>query len=222
MTPDNELPDRELRSILTVEGIKDVFNTLIMNLLYEIKLFNDNVNKDHTEQVSSQLDRIDSKNDYFSYLLRQILLKGIFLPINDKYFTQSIQKFDELIDLIQRIGHHLWLLKCPNWIVNHYIEMFVIISDQLVILNKWLVEEVDYDKELEIISDLENKADKAHIEFLKNLFEKENDFKVFSQANLLDQTLEDITDTIERLSKQLFIFFNEHKTLTHPLPHYLP
>ena len=222
MTPDSEIPERELRTSLTIDGIKDVFNTLIMNLLYEIKLYNENVNKEPTDEIRSQLDRIDSKNDYFSHLLRQILLKGIFLPINERYFTQSIQKFDELIDLIQRIGHHLWLLECPEWIVNHYKDMFEIIRDQLVNLNKWFIDEVDYDKELEGISQLENKADQCHIEFLKNLFDKENDFKVFSQANLLDQTLEDITDTIEGLSKQLFIFFNEHKTLTHPLPHYLP
>ena len=193
-----------------------------MNLIYEVKLFHDNVNKPYSEEVSSQLERIDSKNDYFSHLLRQILLKGIFLPINDRYFTQSIQKFDELIDLIQRIGHHLWLLQSPDWIVAHYNEMFIIIADQLKNLNQWFIDEVDYDKELEVISQLEDKADIAHKKFLQELFAKENDFKVFSQANLLDQTLEDITDAIERLSKQLFIFFNEHKTLTNPLPHYLP
>ena len=111
MNPDEEILDRELRSTLTVEGIKDVFNTLLMNLIYEVKLFHDNVNKSYSEEISTQLERIDSKNDYFSHLLRQILLKGVFLPINDRYFTQSIQKFDELIDLIQRIGHHLWLLQ---------------------------------------------------------------------------------------------------------------
>ncbi len=222
MNPNNDLPEKELRSSLTVDGIKDVFNTLIMNLLYEIKLFSENVNKDHSDEIAAQLNKIDTKNDYFSHLLTQILLKGIFLPINDRYFTQSIQKFDELIDLIQRISHHLWLLKCPLWIVDHYVEMFGIISDQLVNLNKWFVDDVDYDRELEKISQLENKADKYHIEFLQSLFAKENDFKVFAQANLLDQTLEDITDTIERLSKQLFIFFNEYKTLTQPLPHYLP
>jgi uncharacterized protein Yka (UPF0111/DUF47 family) len=221
MNPNESVPHRELRTSLTADGIKDVFNTLIMNLLQEITLFHDNISN-FSEDLEIKLERIDSKNDYFSFLLRQILLKGIFLPISDRYFTQSIQKFDELIDLIQRIGHHLWLLRSPDWIVTHYNEMFLIIKEQLQNLSFWFIDQIDYNQELEKISQLENKADKAHKAFLKELFSKEENFKIFSQANLLDQTLEDITDSIERLSKQLFIFFNEYKTLTHPLPHYLP
>ena len=100
--------------------------------------------------------------------------------------------------------------------------MFFIITEQLQNLSLWFIDQIDYNQELEKISQLENKADKAHKAFLKELFSKEENFKIFAQANLLDQTLEDITDSIERLSKQLFIFFNEYKTLTHPLPHYLP
>lgn len=222
MNPDDNVPDRELRASVTIDGIKDVFNTLIMNLLQEVQLFHDNILNEYSDELASQLERIDSKNDYFTHLLRQILLKGIFLPINDRYFTQSIQKFDELIDLIQRIGHHLWLLQSPDWIVVHYNNMFAVIKEQLNNLSKWFIEKVDYDQELEKISQLENKADKLHKEFLKELFTKEENFKVFAQANLLDQTLEDITDANESLSKQLFIFFNEYKTLTQPLPHYLP
>ena len=41
MTPDSEIPERELRTSLTIDGIKDVFNTLIMILLYAIKLYNE-------------------------------------------------------------------------------------------------------------------------------------------------------------------------------------
>ncbi len=222
MNQDDSIPERELRTSVTVDGIKDVFNTLIMNLLSEVNFYHNNVTSSFSDELESQLERIDNKNDYFSHLLRQILLKGIFLPINARNFTQSIQKFDELIDLIQRIGHHLWLLQSPEWIVNHYNEMFLIIKEQLNNLSKWFIENVDYDRELEKISQLENKADKVHKAFLKELFSKDEHFKIFAQANLLDQTLEDITDAIERLSKQLFIFFNEYKTLTHPLPHYLP
>lgn len=223
MTPDEDIPDRELRASVTVEGIKDVFNTLLMNLLQEVQIFHDNINTtDYTDELASQIERIDAKNDYFSHLLRQILLKGIFLPINDRYFTQSIQKFDELVDLIQRIGHHLWLVQSPDWNVSHYNEMFIIIKEQLNNLSKWFIDKNDYDQELEKILELENKADKLHKEFLRELFAKEENFKIFAQANLLDQTLEDITDAIEQLSKQLFLFFNEYKSLTHPLPHYLP
>ena len=83
-------------------------------------------------------------------------------------------------------------------------------------------EKSEYSLELKEIAELENKADKLHRKFLQQIFAEEIDFKVFSQATLVDQILEDIIDDVERLSRQIFLFLNEYKTIGQASPSYLP
>ena len=100
--------------------------------------------------------------------------------------------------------------------------MLKIIIRQLNSLNNWFSIERETIQEIDEISKLENDADKNHKLFLRKLYSENVTFKEFNQGSLLDQILEDITDSIERLSRQIHIILNEYRSLTSPPPRYLP
>lgn len=210
------------RFLSTFDGVKDVFNAILVNTIDQITLIENNISDSRNKEVVSKLDRIDGKNEYFSQLLRAVLLKGILLPINKHDLQQSIEKFEAVIDLLQRLSHHLWLTELPSWINNHLKQMSRIAREQLTDLNNWFTLSKGSIEQLDSISDLENKADDLHRTFLKELYSIEIAFKEFHQATKLDQTLEDIIDNVEILSRQIHIILNEYRTSLQPLPKYLP
>ena len=219
----NVSDDKDHRnSLTTFEGLKDVFNTILVNMIDQVKLLEKNIAKSHSDQIEEAINKIDSKNDYFTRLLRANLLKGIFLPINKHDLRQVVENFEIVIDLLQRVGHHMWLIEVPDWVNEHLQAMLGIIIKQLESLNKWFTIPQESNEEVEKIANLENDADVLHRTFLKKLYSESIDFKVFSQSSLLDQTLEDITDELEILSRQIHIILNEYRAMLKPLPHYLP
>lgn len=221
MTKEDSGDDRGNR-IATFDGLKDVFNTILVNFLDQVRLLEQYIASPYSEEKEKNLDKIDAKNDYFTKLLRTILLRGIFLPINKHDFRQSIENFEIVMDLFQRINHHLWLIVLPDWINDHLRKMIEIIRKELNSLNQWFTIKKESIEQIDEISNLENEADIVHREFLRKLYSESIDFKVFTQASLLDQTLEDITDEIENLSRQIHIILNEYRTMVQPPPHYLP
>lgn len=209
-------------SLVTFDGIKDVFNTVLVNMVDQVKILEQNIASSHSDEIEKSLNDIDTKNDYFMKLLRANLLRGIFLPINKHDLRQAIENFEIVIDLLQRVGHHLWLIDVPDWVNSHLQDMFVVINKQLSSLNKWFTIKQESNEQVDEISNLENEADVLHRKFLKRLYSESVDFKVFLQSSLLDQTLEDLTDELEILSRQIHIILNEYRTMMKPLPHYLP
>lgn len=216
---DNE--DRK-NKITTFDGIKDIFNTILVNMIDQSHLLDKYVGTPYSEDKQQALENIEGKNDYFTKLLRAILLRGVFLPINKHDLRQSIENFEVVIDLFQRVEHHLWLIELPNWVDDHLHIMLGIIINELMSLNQWFTIQKESIEQLDEISNLENQGDKVHREFLRKLYSESVDFKIFTQSSLLDQTLEDITDQIEILSRQIHIILNEYRTMIQPLPNYLP
>ena len=221
MSKEDSSDDRRNR-ITTFDGLKDVFNTILINFIDQARLLDQFVGTPYSEEREQNLDKIDSKNDYFTKLLRAILLRGIFLPINKHDLRQTIENFEIVMDLFQRINHHLWLISLPDWVCDHLRKMLEIITKELNSLNEWFTIQKESIEQIDKISDLENEADKIHRSFLRRLYAESIDFKVFTQASLLDQILEDITDEIENLSRQIHIILNEYRTMIQPPPHYLP
>ena len=213
---------REELRLTTFEGIKDTFNTIIANMIDQTKLLNQCIGSQFSENFLQRLDKFDTNNDFSSKILRSILLKGIFLPINKHDLQKAIEKFEVLMDLFQRVSHHLWLIELPEWVDNHLKAMLDIIKDQLTCLNNWFTLNKENIEDLDQIAGLENKADETHKKFLQRIFKEELNVKEFSQASLLDQTLEDIADNIEVLARQLQIILYEYKTIIEPPPKYLP
>jgi uncharacterized protein Yka (UPF0111/DUF47 family) len=222
MKTDSSKNNKSRQKITSFDGIKDIFNTMIVNMIDQVHLIEENISGPVINDVVTKLDKIDDKNEYFSKLLRAVLLKGIFLPINKHDLQKSIEKFESVIDLLQRVSHHLWLIDLPTWVSDYLKEMLKIIDHQLTGLNNWFTLAKENITVLDDISDLENKADRLHRKFLQRLFAEDLGFKVFTQAALLDQTLEDVVDNIEILSRQINIILHEYRTVNQPLPRYLP
>ena len=175
---DNE--DRR-NKITTFDGIKDIFNTILVNMIDQSHLLNQYIGTPYSDDKQQALEKIESKNDYFTKLLRAILLRGVFLPINKHDLRQSIENFEVVIDLFQRVEHHLWLIELPNWVDEHLHLMLGIIINELMSLNQWFTIQKEYVEQLDEISDLENQGDKDHREFLRKLYSESVDFKIFTQ-----------------------------------------
>lgn len=221
MSKEDSTDDRR-NKITTFDGLKDVFNTILVNFIDQVRLLDKYITMPYSEEKERNLDKIDEKNDYFTKLLRTLLLRGIFLPINKHDLRQSIENFEIVMDLFQRVNHHLWLVTLPDWVYEHLHQMLAILSKEIQSLNDWFTIQKESIEQIDEISNLENEADAIHRGFLRKLYAESVDFKVFTQASLLDQTLEDITDEIENLSRQIHIILNEYRTMVQPPPHYLP
>lgn len=219
----NPIDKQDRRNLLnTFDGFTDVFDAILVNMIDQSKLLEKNIVSNHSEEIETSLNKFDATNDYFTNLLRANLLRGIFLPINRHDLRQAVEHFERVIDLLQRIGHHLWLIKVPEWVESHLGNMLIIINKQLTSLHDWFNIQKESNEQVEEIANLENEADNLHRIFLKRLYAEVNDFKIFSQSSLLDQTLEDLTDELEILSRHIHIILNEYRTMMKPLPHYLP
>ena len=212
---------KSMKSAITFEGILDIFTTITTNMIDQVGVITKNLTSTYSLETEKFLDEIDSKDDYFSELLHQNLLKGLFLPLNKHDLFLIVQNIDQIMDLLQKIHHHLWLLTLPGWIITHLQEMLEIVRKQLENTLKCLEETQNTKNHLNEIRELENQADKLHREFLRELYQNDLEYKEFTHATLLDQTLEDITDNIEIFSRHLFILLNQNKALITELPHYL-
>ncbi len=232
MTPSRQkkLDEEKARTLKLVqeERLLEFFQAVLVNLEQQATLIQKALTEEHQEELTDvQLEQLfselDERNDYYSTVLGELLLRSTFLSIDRLHLLMARESFEAVMERIERVAHRLKLVVLPQWINQHVMEMSSILREMLKILIMWIDPSTPHSpRDDQQVHDLENRADQFHREFLKTLYSTTDvTYQQFRQAEVLDQLLEDSIDQVETLGKRLQLILEEYKTALQPLPHYL-
>ncbi len=211
------------------ERIMEFFQTVLVNLEQQVELIQKSLQEEYkdAQQKTSQLEalflELDERNDYYSALLGELILRATFLSMDRLHLLMARESFEAVMERIERVAHRLNLLFLPEWVTHHLIELTKILRGMLRVVINWIDPTTPHSpRDDQQIHVLENRADQLHRSFLKQLYSSTDmTFQVFRQAEVLDQLLEDTIDQLEILAKRLHLILEEYKIALQPLPHYL-
>ncbi len=232
MTPPRKhlMDEEKLRTIKLVqeERILEFFQAVLVNLEQQVTLIRkvlQNTDQSHINesQLEGLFSELDERNDYYSALLGELLLRATFLSIDRLHLLMARESFEAVMERIERVAHRLKLVTLPTWINQHLLELSRILQDMIRALTNWVDPNAPQTPRDDLqVHDLENRADRQHRQFLKILYSTTDvTYQQFRQAEILDQLLEDAIDQVEILGKRLQLILEEYKTALQPLPHYL-
>ncbi len=211
--------------LLQEERILEFFQVVLTNLEQQVILIQNSLDssRDDETQLEKLFKTLDERNDYYSSVMRELLLRATFLSIDRIHLLMTKESIEALVERIERVAHRLDLVMLPEWVIQHLMEMTILLHKQLDVLIKWVDIQSRKSEELvKQIQNLENQADKKHRSFLKQLYSTTTiTYQQFAQAEMLDQLLEDTIDQVEILGRRLHLILEEYKTALQPLPHYL-
>ncbi len=228
-----EKEKRELFNMMKHGKIIDVLDTILANMEQEIKILNNLFSsKEKENDIDSFLERLYIRSDKYTQMMQDLLIDGLFLPVDQLEFKNVYDTIFQITDIIQQIGHRYKLIEIPLWVEEHVLNMISILYEMINNIRKWLV----YDNitssldaiannlrdSVQIIQNYENQADEEHQKFLQKLYQESSiQFKQFIQSEKLDEVIEHGIDLTELLAHQLFQLLIQYFQSIKDLPNYL-